>query len=113
MIDRVEATAEDGAVLPARNERLLAIHSPADRDIVARRRGDVGRPARLFVAPGLVAPPRRFPTHSGDAAASRAQSRHDCLPRHRATRTPVRTNPRAAVDDVVEFVRYQSGHAAI
>ncbi len=97
----------------SRNERLLALHPPPDRDFAARRRGDAGRHARLLVAAGLGAAAGRFPDHPGHDAAPRRQSRHHRRAGDGAARTPVRPDPVAGDDDVVEFVRHQPDHAAI
>ncbi len=48
------------------NERIVAIHPPADRDLAARCRGDVGRLSRLLVAAGLGAAAGRLPDYPGD-----------------------------------------------
>ena len=61
------------------NERIVAIHSPADRDLAARCRGDVGRLSRFLVAAGLGAAAGRLPDYPGNDPIAGRQSRHDRL----------------------------------
>ena len=89
------------------------IHSPADRHLPARRRGDAGRRARLLVAAGLGAAAGGFPDHPGHHPAARRQSRHHRRAGDRAAGAAVRPDPGAADHDLVELVRHQPGHAAI
>ena len=55
-----------------RNERIVAIHSPADRHFPSRRRGDAGWLSRLLVAAGIGTAAGGFPHHPGYDAAARA-----------------------------------------
>ena len=95
------------------NERIVPIHSPADRHFPARRRGDAGRIPRLLVAAGFCAAASRFPNHSGHHATARCQSRHHRRAGDRTAGAAIRPDPGTADHDVVELVRHQPGHAAI
>ena len=96
-----------------RNERLVAIHSPADRHFPSRRRGDAGRIARLLVAAGFRAAAGRFSDHPGHHPTAGRQSRYDRCAGDGAAGAAIRADPGLADDDVVELVRHQPGHAAI
>ena len=89
------------------NERVDAIHPATDRDLAARRRGDARRRVRLLAVADFVAAAGRLPDDPGDDAASRRQSRHHRVARDRSARAPVRPDPGAADDDLVELLRHQ------
>src|ERR1044071_7033618 len=91
------------------NERILAIYSPADRHFAARRRGDAGWIPGLLVAADIGLAAGRFPDHPGPHPPPRSQSGYHRRARARAAGAAIRPDPVAADDDLVEFVRHQSG----
>ena len=95
------------------NERIVAIHPPADRHLPARRRGDAGWRARLLVAAGIGAAAGGFPDHPGHDPVAGRQPRHDRRAGDRAAGAAIRPDSGAPDDDLVEFVRHQPDHAAV
>ena len=111
--DRPRAAISRQRSEPRRDERLRALHPAADRDLAARRRDHAGRLLGYSWLPVSSLPQVDFPDHPGHDPAARRQSGHHGGAGDGAARTPVRPDPGARDDDLVEFVRHQPDHAAV